>query len=77
MGDILIVEDKESLRTMLRKTLQARGYSVDEAGDAYEARRRLQSIRYLAVLTDFDCPPAAASTCSRPRGRPTPRHLSS
>ncbi len=56
MADILIVEDKESLRTMLRKTLQARGYEVDEAGDAYEARRRLQSFRYLVVLTDLRLP---------------------
>jgi DNA-binding NtrC family response regulator len=56
VGEILIVEDKESLRTMLRKTLEARGYEVDEAGDAYEARRRLQSFRYLAVLTDLRLP---------------------
>ena len=41
MADILVVEDKESLRTMLRKTLEARGYTVEEAGDAYEARRLL------------------------------------
>jgi CheY-like chemotaxis protein len=34
LADILVVEDKESLRTMLRKTLEARGYSVEEAGDA-------------------------------------------
>ena len=56
MADILVVEDKESLRTVLRKTLEARGYSVDEAGDAYEARRRLQALRYLVVLTDMKLP---------------------
>ncbi|MEE8218192.1 MAG: sigma-54 dependent transcriptional regulator [Vicinamibacteria bacterium] len=56
MADILIVEDKESLRTMLRKTLEARGFVVDEAGDAYEARRRLQAVRYLVVLTDLKLP---------------------
>jgi DNA-binding NtrC family response regulator len=56
LADILVVEDKESLRTMLRKTLQARGLSVDEAGDAYEARRRIQSARYLVVLTDLRLP---------------------
>ncbi|HVO12160.1 MAG TPA: sigma-54 dependent transcriptional regulator [Vicinamibacteria bacterium] len=56
MADILIVEDKESLRTMLRRTLESRGYSVDEAGDAYEARRRLQALRYLVVLTDMKLP---------------------
>jgi DNA-binding NtrC family response regulator len=56
VADILIVEDKESLRTMLRKTLESRGFEVDEAGDAYEARRRLQAHRYLVVLTDLKLP---------------------
>jgi len=56
LADILIVEDKESLRTMLRKTLESRGYGVHEAGDAYEARRRLQGERYLVVLTDLKLP---------------------
>jgi DNA-binding NtrC family response regulator len=56
LADVLVVEDKESLRTMLRKTLESRGHTVDEAGDAYEARRRLQSARYLVVLTDLRLP---------------------
>jgi DNA-binding NtrC family response regulator len=56
VADVLVVEDKESLRTMLRTTLEGRGYRVDEAGDVYEARRRLQSSRYLAVLTDLRLP---------------------
>jgi DNA-binding NtrC family response regulator len=56
MPDILVVEDKASLRTVLRKTLEARGYSVDEAGDAYAARKLLQSSRYLVVLTDLRLP---------------------
>jgi DNA-binding NtrC family response regulator len=54
--DVLVVEDKESLRAMLRKTLEARGYGVEEAGDAYEARRRLQAHRFLVVLTDLRLP---------------------
>jgi DNA-binding NtrC family response regulator len=56
VADVLVVEDKESLRTMLRTTLEGRGYHVDEAGDVYEARRRLQASRYLAVLTDLRLP---------------------
>jgi DNA-binding NtrC family response regulator len=56
MADILVVEDKESLRTMLRKTLDGRGYSVDEASDAYEARRKIQSSPYLVILTDLRLP---------------------
>ena len=34
---ILIVEDKESLRRMLRKTLESRGFAVEEAADGVEA----------------------------------------
>jgi DNA-binding NtrC family response regulator len=56
VSDILVVEDKESLRGMLRKTLEARGYSVEEAGDAYEARRKIQASRLLVVLTDLRLP---------------------
>ncbi|MGE3376305.1 MAG: sigma-54-dependent transcriptional regulator [Vicinamibacteria bacterium] len=53
---MLVVEDKDSLRTVLRKTLEGRGYGVDEAADAYEARRRIQGTRYLVVLTDLRLP---------------------
>ncbi len=53
---ILVVEDKESLRTMLRKTLESRGHLVEEAADAYEARRKLQAARFLLVLTDLRLP---------------------
>ena len=41
---------------MLRKTLEARGLTVVEAGNAYEARRRLSSTRVLVVLTDLKLP---------------------
>jgi DNA-binding NtrC family response regulator len=56
MADILVVEDKDSLRSMLRKTLEERGHSVDEAKDAYDARRRIGLSRYLVVLTDLRLP---------------------
>ena len=56
MADVLVVEDKDSLRLMLRETLVSRGWSVEDVADAYEARRRLASTRYLAVLTDLRLP---------------------
>jgi len=56
LADILVVEGKESLRTMLRRTLEARGYAVDEAGDAYEARRKIQAASYRVILTDLRLP---------------------
>jgi CheY-like chemotaxis protein len=34
MPDVLLVEDKESLRRVLRLTLERAGYSVTEAADA-------------------------------------------
>jgi DNA-binding NtrC family response regulator len=56
VADVLIVEDKDSLRTMLRRTLEARGLSVEDVGDTYGARRLLGSQRFLAVLTDLKLP---------------------
>src|SRR3989442_751375 len=41
---------------MLGKTLEARGYSVEESADAYEARRKIQASRFLVVLTDLRLP---------------------
>lgn len=58
MAEILLVEDKESLRQMMRLTLQSAGYSVDEACDGVEARRRLNDTRYSLVLTDLKMPRA-------------------
>src|SRR5215813_10324711 len=58
MAEILLVEDKESLRQMLRMTLQNAGHAVDEACDGAEARRRLNDNRYNLVLTDLKMPRA-------------------
>ncbi|HWP42947.1 MAG TPA: sigma-54 dependent transcriptional regulator, partial [Blastocatellia bacterium] len=58
MAEILLVEDKDSLRQMMRLTLQNAGYSVDEACDGAEARRKLNDSRYNIVLTDLKMPRA-------------------
>src|SRR6185436_10472665 len=58
MAEILIVEDKDSLRQMLRLTLQTAGYGVDEARDGAEARRKLNDSRYKLVITDLKMPRA-------------------
>jgi DNA-binding NtrC family response regulator len=58
MADILLVEDKESLRQMLRLTLETAGFSVDEAADGAEARRKLGAGRYPVVITDLKMPRA-------------------
>ncbi|HXU07900.1 MAG TPA: sigma-54 dependent transcriptional regulator [Blastocatellia bacterium] len=58
IAEILIVEDKDSLRQMLRLTLQNAGHTVDEARDGAEARRKLNEARYNLVLTDLKMPRA-------------------
>jgi len=37
MPPVLLVEDRESLRAMLRSTLEAEGYAVEEAVDGKAA----------------------------------------
>ncbi len=58
MAEILLVEDKESLRQMLRLTLENVGHTVDEACDGAEARRKLNDTRYRLVVTDLKMPRA-------------------
>ena len=50
---ILIVEDKDSLRTMLRHTLEAQGHTVVEARDQPEAEAALLTSNPIIVLSDL------------------------
>ena len=56
MTDILLVEDKESLRRVLRLTLENAGYTVTEAEDARTALNHISSTRHRLVLTDLRMP---------------------
>jgi len=56
MPDILLVEDKESLRRVLRLTLESAGYSVTEAEDARAAAQALAREPFRVVLTDLRMP---------------------
>src|SRR5262245_48950754 len=53
---VLIVEDKDSLRTMLRHAIEAHGHTVLEAVDEPEAVQQLQRARPVVVLTDLKLP---------------------
>src|SRR5262245_66217200 len=53
---VLIVEDKDSLRAMLRHALEAHGHAVVEARDEPEAVQQLQQARPVVVLTDLKLP---------------------
>jgi DNA-binding NtrC family response regulator len=53
---ILLVEDKESLRTMMRHALEAQGHHVVEARDQLEAVQRLKDSAPAVVLSDLRLP---------------------
>jgi DNA-binding NtrC family response regulator len=53
---VLVVEDKDSLRTMLRLALESHGYGVLEARDQPEANEALQRGQAALVLTDLRLP---------------------
>jgi len=53
---ILLVEDKDSLRAMLRHALEAQGHTVVEARDQPEAVQALQTSRPAIVLSDLRLP---------------------
>jgi DNA-binding NtrC family response regulator len=56
MPDILLVEDKESLRRVLRLTLENAGYSVAEAADARSAINQISAAPHKLILTDLRMP---------------------
>ena len=53
---VLLVEDKDSLRTMLRHALEAQGHAVVEARDEAEAIQEMRQARPAVVLTDLKLP---------------------
>jgi DNA-binding NtrC family response regulator len=55
-AQILIVEDKDSLRTMLRHALEREGHAVIEARDQPEAVKTLQQSQPALVLSDLRLP---------------------
>ena len=55
-SEILLVEDRDSLRQMLRLALQAGGHQVLEAADEAQAVELLQKHRPALVLTDLKLP---------------------
>jgi len=53
---ILLVEDKDSLRAMLRHALESQGHGVVEARDQTEAVQALRDARFGVVLSDLRLP---------------------
>jgi DNA-binding NtrC family response regulator len=59
MEPLLLVEDKNELRAMLRKALERAGHAVDEAPDGTAAIQKVRARRYLLVITDLKMPGAS------------------
>src|SRR6202048_1798745 len=59
MEPLLLVEDKNELRAMLRKAWERAGYAVDDAPDGTAAIQKVRARRYLLVLTDLKMPGAS------------------
>ena len=55
-GKVLLIEDKDSLREMLKRALEEVGFLVDEARDGIEAFKKIKSSRFLLILSDLRIP---------------------
>ncbi len=55
---ILLAEDDEAIRQMVRRTLEQAGYSVCEAADGTEAMRALSCVPFDLLITDIVMPGA-------------------
>lgn len=53
---VLVVDDDARLRALLSRYLGENGFWVTQAGDAAEARARLQSLRFDAIVLDLMMP---------------------
>ncbi len=53
---ILLADDEEALRELLREQLSAQGYTIDEAKDGVEAIEKLQQNSYQLAILDINMP---------------------
>jgi two-component system chemotaxis response regulator CheY len=53
---ILVVDDTKSMRKMVAASLQAAGYTVEEAGDGAEALEKAKARVFDLVVTDHNMP---------------------
>jgi DNA-binding response OmpR family regulator len=55
-GKILVAEDEESLRWVLKRALEEEGYWVHTVGDGRQARQELRENRFDVGLLDIRLP---------------------
>lgn len=54
--DILVVDDEESYRNFVKKSLERLGFACDVAADAVEAMTRMERQKYDALVSDIKMP---------------------
>jgi len=56
MARILVVEDEDNMRTLIKEELTDAGYDVDDAPNAEEALKRLSENGYDLITVDIEMP---------------------
>ena len=51
--NILLVDDEETLRCVLKESLAGEGYNVDVANDGFQALERFKMVPYDLLITDL------------------------
>jgi len=73
MATILVVDDDDGFRSMLRRTLQRAGHTVLEAADGSAALRALRDVTPELVITDIIMPGMEGIETIRAMRRSHPR----
>lgn len=55
-GKVLLIEDKDSLREMLKRALEEGNFVVEEARDGIEAVHKIKNERFFLILSDLRIP---------------------
>ena len=71
-GKILLIEDKEGLRNVLKRTLEDEGFSVEACAEGGSALARLAEESYQLLLTDLKLPYSSPSFFSSAPPPPPP-----
>lgn len=53
---MLVIDDEESIRTVIRRTFERQGFEVDDAGGAHEITERLQGPKPDIIILDLKMP---------------------
>lgn len=71
-GRVLVVDDDPQIRRVMRTTLEAKGYEVDEAGSGEQAVEFVRSENYELILLDINLPgKTGVETCREMRSHST------